>query len=175
MTTGFFGKIPATGDFVSWNLPRNFVDRWDRWMSMELKARPDEGELDTRAWRFVVPAGIFCDQICAGVWRMSEDRVGRRYPFVISAVGDAIAADDAWYDSIAHLVNAAVVEFWTTPELVEQLKQIEISFGTGASSPIAFWSVDWEVQELTFADIHELAERGLPMMRAERPDTEVLI
>ncbi|TIX27472.1 MAG: type VI secretion system-associated protein TagF, partial [Mesorhizobium sp.] len=81
LNTGFFGKIPATGDFVSANLPRTFIDRWDRWMSMELRARPDEGELDSRVWRFIVQAAIFGDQPCAGVWRMSEDRVGRRYPF----------------------------------------------------------------------------------------------
>jgi len=61
MNTGFFGKIPATGDFVAANLPRIFIDRWDRWMSMELLARPDEGELDSRAWRFIIQAGIFGD------------------------------------------------------------------------------------------------------------------
>ena len=33
--TGFFGKIPTADDFVSWNLPKVFIDRWDRWMSME--------------------------------------------------------------------------------------------------------------------------------------------
>ncbi|TIU19791.1 MAG: type VI secretion system-associated protein TagF, partial [Mesorhizobium sp.] len=87
MNTGFFGKIPATGDFVAWNLPRAFIDRWDRWMSMELRARPDVGELDPRAWRFIVQTGIFGDQPCAGAWRMSEDRVGRRYPFAIVRLG----------------------------------------------------------------------------------------
>ena len=60
MNTGFFGKIPATGDFVAANLPRTFIDRWDRWISMELRARPDEHEdLDDRVWRFVIQGAIF--------------------------------------------------------------------------------------------------------------------
>ncbi|RVA37347.1 type VI secretion system-associated protein TagF [Mesorhizobium sp. M7A.F.Ca.US.001.01.1.1] len=66
MIIGFFGKIPATGDFVSANLPRTFIDRWDRWMSMELRERPDEGELDSRVWRFIVKGGIFGEQPCSG-------------------------------------------------------------------------------------------------------------
>ena len=36
-----------------------------------------------RTWRFAIQAGIFGDQPCAGAWRMSQDRVGRRYPFAI--------------------------------------------------------------------------------------------
>ncbi|MDO9307080.1 MAG: type VI secretion system-associated protein TagF, partial [Mesorhizobium sp.] len=94
MTTGFFGKIPATGDFVSWNLPRVFIERWDRWMSMELRDRPETGDLNPRIWRFVVPASIFGDQPCAGAWRMSEDRVGRRYPFAIVRIGQPPDAAD---------------------------------------------------------------------------------
>ncbi len=115
--TGFFGKIPAAGDFVSWNLPRSFTDRWDRWFSAELLARPDEGPLDPRAWRFVVPAGVFGDQPVAGVWRMSEDRAGRRYPFVIAAVGAAPDPGDAWFEAVQAALDDAVDSF-LSPDLV---------------------------------------------------------
>jgi type VI secretion system protein ImpM len=173
LNTGFFGKIPATGDFVAWNLPRTFIDRWDRWMSMELRARPDEGELDPRAWRFVVPAGIFSDQPCAGVWRMSEDRVGRRYPFAIVRLGPPPDPADPWFDATAKLVRGAVDELRTFGWIGAQIPALPQPQNLESRHRIAFWLDDWEVQELSFSDIHDLAVNGLPAMRAARVDPEV--
>ena len=33
---GWFGKIPALGDFVTRHLPPSFVQPWDEWLSAEL-------------------------------------------------------------------------------------------------------------------------------------------
>lgn len=174
MSTGFFGKIPATGDFVAWNLPRTFIDRWDRWMSMELRARPDEGELDPRAWRFIIQAGIFGDQPCAGVWRMSEDRVGRRYPFAIVRLGSPPDPGDPWFDAVVDLIDACVEGFWPQVRLAERVTHLPPpSAGLGAQR-IVFWCDDWEVNEFSFADIHDLAANGLSAMRAARPEAETL-
>ncbi len=30
---GFYGKLPARGDFVRGALPRDFTDRWDAWLN----------------------------------------------------------------------------------------------------------------------------------------------
>jgi type VI secretion system protein ImpM len=171
ITTGFFGKIPATGDFVAAGLPRSFIDRWDRWISMELAARPDGGELDSRVWRFTVPAGIFCDQPCAGAWRMSEDRVGRRYPFAIVAVGTAPAQEDPWFEAAAELALAAVERDMSPATLTSRLATLDAPTSDGKAAAILFWSDDWEVRELVFADIHDLARNGLPAMRAARRET----
>ena len=165
MTIGFFGKIPATGDFVGWNLPRIFTDRWDRWMSIELRDRPEDGDLDTRNWRFAIQGGIFGDQPCAGAWRMSRDRVGRRYPFAVVSLGPVPDASDPWYDAVASCVTGAVEGGWTTDEIMEQIARVPSPSTQTASDRITFWCDDWEVQEFVFADIHELAEKGLPSMR----------
>ncbi|RWE75505.1 MAG: type VI secretion system-associated protein TagF [Mesorhizobium sp.] len=174
LNTGFFGKIPATGDFVSANLPRVFIDRWDRWMSMELRARPDEGELDSRVWRFIVQAAIFGDQPCAGVWRMSEDRVGRRYPFTIVRLGPLPDPGDAWFDAIANLVNGSVEKFWPQARLIERLADVPQPLPGLNTNAIMFWCDDWEVHEFRFTDIHDLASAGLPAMRAPRGRAEAL-
>ena len=170
LTIGYFGKIPATGDFVAWNLPRIFIDRWDRWMSMELGARPDEGELDSRVWRFAIKAGIFGDQPCAGAWRMSEDRVGRRYPFAIVALGATPEAGDAWYDAVAYLLQRCVEEHASQLVLVEGLRDMPLPSGNTIDPQIVFWRDDWEVREVRFTDIHDLAANGLPAMRAVSAD-----
>lgn len=165
MTTGFFGKIPATGDFVSWNLPRVFIERWDRWMSMELRDRPETGELNTRVWRFAIAAGIFGDQPCAGAWRMSEDRVGRRYPFAIIRVGPPPDADDRWYDGVCGMLDRCIAEGWPQSWLQERLEEFQEPVTPATADRIAFWTDDWEVRELVFADIYDLADNGLPAMR----------
>jgi type VI secretion system protein ImpM len=166
LSTGFFGKIPATGDFVAANLPRTFIDRWDRWMSMELLTRPDEGELDSRAWRFAVPAAIFCDQPCAGVWRMSEDRVGRRYPFAIVRLGPPPNPSDPWFEQITELARVAVDHSLSTEIISRRLAGIAPPVSSQPATTIAFWSDDWEVKEFSFVDIHDLAQSGLPAMRS---------
>lgn len=174
MSTGFFGKIPATGDFVAWNLPRTFIDRWDRWMSMELRARPDEGELDPRAWRFIIQSGIFGEQPCAGVWRMSEDRVGRHYPFAIVRLNQLPDPGDAWFDAIANVVDGCVDKRRPQARLIEQLANIPQPRVGVNSTAIMFWCDDWEINEFKFTDIHDLAAAGLPAMRAPRGKAEAL-
>ncbi|MBZ9777001.1 type VI secretion system-associated protein TagF [Mesorhizobium sp. CO1-1-8] len=173
ISTGFFGKIPATGDFVAANLPRTFIDRWDRWMSMELRARPDEGELDPRAWRFIVQAGIFGEQPCAGVWRMSEDRVGRHYPFAIVRLGSPPDPGDRWFDMVAGFIKGAVEDSWPMARLNEKLATLAPPASQSEAQPIAFWCDDWEIYEFSFVDIHDLAANALPAMRAARAVTEV--
>jgi type VI secretion system protein ImpM len=172
VTIGFFGKIPATGDFVAAGLPRVFIDRWDRWMSMELGARPDEGELDSRVWRFTVPAAIFCDQPCGGVWRMSEDRVGRRYPFAIAAVGVTPSPEDPWFEAAARLAYVTVEEHWSTQQLSHRLGALEPPEARRRAETITFWCDDSRINEFGFADIHDLAANGLPSMRLARFESE---
>lgn len=167
LNIGFFGKIPATGDFVAWNLPRTFIDRWDRWMSRELHERPDEGELDPRTWRFVVPAGVFSNQACAGVWRMSEDRVGRRYPFAVVAVSAAPDPSDVWFGRVTEILAACIERRQTTATAAEELSRLPPP-ALGGANAIVFWRDDWEVHELHFTDIHDLAANGLPAMRSPR-------
>jgi type VI secretion system protein ImpM len=173
-TTGFFGKIPAAGDFVSWNLPRAFTDRWDRWMSRDLLDHPSRGPLDPRAWRFTVPAGIFCDQPVAGVWRMSEDGAGRRYPFVIARIGPVPDPGDPWFDGVADALTDAIEAFRPLAVVQGRLGRLAPPrVGRGADR-IVFWLDDWEVHELAFGDIHDLAASGLRTMRAPRPELEDL-
>lgn len=164
-TTGFYGKIPAAGDFVSWNLPRSFTDRWDRWFSAELLARPDTGSLDPRAWRFVVPAGVFGDQPVAGVWRMSEDRAGRRYPFVIARLGPTPDPGDPWFDVVEEVLVGAIEDFDSFVKLVDKVGRAPLPLKPRVAGRIVFWLDDWHVEEIGFKDANELSNFGLNKIR----------
>jgi type VI secretion system protein ImpM len=167
LTTGFFGKVPTADDFVSWNLPKDFTDRWGRWMSMELAARPGEGDFESRAWRFSVCGGIFGERAASGVWRMSRDRLGRRFPFVVAGLGTPPDPADAWFDGITAVVDGMVTRFETQHRATRQIGRLQPASAREADR-ICFWLDDWEVVEVTFADIHDLAANGLPTIRAAR-------
>ena len=54
---GFFGKLPAAGDFVSRRLPRDFVRFWDRWVARHLVPRLAAGHAALLPARAGAPPG----------------------------------------------------------------------------------------------------------------------
>ncbi len=108
--SGFYGKIPARGDFVGAGLPRAVVDAFDGWMRASLEAsRNALGDdwqacwMEAPVWRFAAPvAGV----PLGGVWLPSIDRVGRAFPLVLAT--DAACAGSAWLDAVEQIGIAAV-------------------------------------------------------------------
>jgi type VI secretion system protein ImpM len=100
---GFYGKMPAAGDFVTRRLPGDFVRVWDRWLAQHivplfgLEAWPADTAL-----RFLSGPGAF--GAAAGIVLQSADRVGRRFPLsVVARLPEAplkLAYADAWFESI---------------------------------------------------------------------------
>ena len=89
---GFFGKIPNHGDFVTRNLPRDFLDGWDEWLQRaiaESKSELGDTWLDTYLtspiWRFVLVPGVCGEKGWAGILMPSVDRVGRYFPLTITS------------------------------------------------------------------------------------------
>lgn len=76
---GFFGKLPAAGDFVARGLPEGFVRPWDRWLTRHVAPLP----LPVGGLRFSLVSGGRC---VAGVLLPSQDRHGRRYPLSLVSV-----------------------------------------------------------------------------------------
>jgi len=106
---GWFGKIPALGDFTGRRLPPEFVEPWDQWLSTELSdARqllgPDwpPSHLDAPIWRFVLTPGVLDSRYWFGILLPSADRVGRRFPLSLAASGEqAFARLHAWWAGLA--------------------------------------------------------------------------
>ncbi|WP_435230892.1 type VI secretion system-associated protein TagF [Pseudopelagicola sp. nBUS_20] len=89
---GAFGKIPALGDFLRFNLPAEFIAIWDGWLQAgmltakeEMGVRWDECYLTAPIWRFSLPRGIAGKLAVSGILMPSVDRVGRRYPLTLAA------------------------------------------------------------------------------------------
>jgi type VI secretion system protein ImpM len=111
---GWFGKLPALGDFASRRLPDAWIAPWDEWLQAELvNARAALGD---DAWtavymvapvrRFWLAPGLLTSQAWLGVLMPSVDSVGRHFPFTLAAplraghaaLVDALANDD-WLDA----------------------------------------------------------------------------
>jgi type VI secretion system protein ImpM len=112
---GWYGKLPALGDFATRRLPPAMVTRCDTWLSAGLAASRRElgGEwldlyLTAPIWRFAWSAGLAGDETWVGVLMPSVDRVGRYFPLLLAAPcpaeepaeGVAGAAED-WLDRLA--------------------------------------------------------------------------
>ena len=88
---GFFGKLPAKGDFLSRQLPREFLDPWDGWLQAAMhSSREQLGDawlelyLTGPIWRFALSPGVCGADAWYGVMMPSVDRVGRYFPLTIA-------------------------------------------------------------------------------------------
>ncbi|MDX8523709.1 type VI secretion system-associated protein TagF [Mesorhizobium sp. MSK_1335] len=107
---GFYGKMPATGDFVTRRLPADFVRVWDRWLAQHIVPLFGvESWPQSMALRFL--AGPACFGASMGVIVQSADRVGRRFPLsVVAPLAEAslkLAYSDSWFDGIEKAAFAA--------------------------------------------------------------------
>jgi len=127
---GFFGKLPALGDFVRRELPHAFVDPWDEWLQRCVAdSKTVLGEswlptyLNSPVWRFVILPGVCGEAGWAGILMPSVDKVGRYFPLTIAAaMGDnpqpfQIVHDAAdWFDAAESLALTVLHEDKVEPD-----------------------------------------------------------
>ena len=107
---GFYGKMPATGDFVTRRLTGEFVRLWDRWLAQHLV--PLFGQdiwPPATALRFLAGPNSF--GASAGIILQSADKVGRKFPLSVVALLPeapvALTHAEAWFAGIEEAATAA--------------------------------------------------------------------
>jgi type VI secretion system protein ImpM len=90
---GFCGKLPARGDFVTFGLPRCFVEPWHDWVQHVLprvrQAFGDEWQdvwNEAPVWRFALSPGVCGPDAALGLWMPSIDGIGRHFPLTFAAI-----------------------------------------------------------------------------------------
>jgi type VI secretion system protein ImpM len=89
---GFYGKIPAHGDFVRGNVADALAQRFVRWLEEAWEAcHRSKGQLPREPVRFLFRAAGETRAL-VGVMRGSQDRVGRQFPLAVfvPAAGPAV-------------------------------------------------------------------------------------
>ena len=134
---GWFGKIPALGDFVGRGLPPSLIGPWDAWLSAELSEsrrllaqRWAEAYAQAPALGFLLGATVIDGQGWQGILLPSRDRVGREFPLTIAqcrpapnatSPGAARAAPGLeWWDGLLS-VGQQVLEQCRTADGVDEL------------------------------------------------------
>ncbi|MFT8247010.1 type VI secretion system-associated protein TagF [Roseomonas sp. BN140053] len=155
--TGFFGKMPAHGDFVRRNLPASFVGPWDEWLQSGIAAAREElGENwaaaweGAPAWRFALPAGACGPEPVAGLLLPSRDTVGRLFPLTLAAVPAAVQPGETWFAALEALAREARAGGMDADRLAEALPAPE---GEGAEAP-GWWTpeLEWPLAALLPAE-----------------------
>ena len=115
---GFFGKLPARGDFVGRRLDEAFRTGFDGWLQRSLATSKRQlgdswlpAYLNTPIWRFVLGPGLCGTSPSAGVMIPSVDRVGRYFPLVLAAQlpgclspGTLFHSARDWFDAAERLI-----------------------------------------------------------------------
>ena len=87
---GYFGKLPARGDFLSRRVPPSIAPAWEAWLQELTATVRETGErgwqdawLTAPLWHFVLGRNLASPHGAAGVLVASADRVGRLFPFTL--------------------------------------------------------------------------------------------
>ena len=140
---GFFGKVPALGDFVSRRMRPGMTASWDQWLGLlTLAAREAAGAdwpeawLTAPLWHFVLGADLAHPTGAAGVLVASADRVGRLFPFTVIGPAHGIP-DELWSDAVEDLVMQSLEDEFSPDILDSALKQLGPPAGGEAIQPAA--------------------------------------
>jgi type VI secretion system protein ImpM len=132
--SGYFGKLPARGDFVTTGLPSTVVRAWDRAVSSALASakttladRWSDIWLQAPVWRFALPATMCGPTPLLGLWMPSIDKAGRHFPLMIATICPGATPEQmarhgsAWLDQAEDAGRAAIADDLTPEQLTARL------------------------------------------------------
>jgi type VI secretion system protein ImpM len=124
---GFYGKLPARGDFVRTGLPREFVDPWDDWLQTVIAGSQSmmgdawlPAYLEAPIWRFTLPPGMCGGFAALGLMLPSVDKAGRYFPLTFAALrvrGFSASSGEAWLGRCEEAGFAALEKDITPQEI----------------------------------------------------------
>lgn len=160
LSFGFWGKLPARGDFLRAGLPASFVTPWDGWLSrvmaesrIRLGAAWLGAWLEAPIWRFALAPGLAGPEGAIGAWLPSVDRAGRHFPLTVALLVPGagplalLAAGGGWLEGAVASGLAAILEDLPPEELAARLADglaepdyppPEAALGSGAAG--LWWS-----------------------------------
>ena len=133
---GWYGKIPALGDFASRRLPTFFITSWDAWLQRVLEGSRStlgnawlETYLHCPLWSFLLMPGVCGNKAWGGILMPSVDKVGRYFPLTVCgelqrlpASTEELGALLGWINQLEQPALAALETQHTVEQLEVELK-----------------------------------------------------
>lgn len=149
---GFYGKLPAYGDFIQKRLPQDFVNPWHEWLQkgmMAVRESDPDGwltyYLNCPAWSFALSAGVCGEQAVAGVTIPSVDKVGRYFNFTMASIlppgtepTSLAFARHSWFDTLENLALSALDEENDQDQIEQAINDLSAELSWDSASPPFF-------------------------------------
>lgn len=141
---GWYGKMPAAGDFIHRRLEQQTIHWWHRWLSQGLMDGRQayahtvvDAYMRSPIWNFVMPANQGLNVVQMGCIAPSRDRVGRLYPLLVSLIipgacfeKQIINGSARFYQQVGHALLQAVGHGCSPPQFEAALKNAQISMSS---------------------------------------------
>ncbi len=149
--TGFYGKLPARGDFVCQHLPAAFTRPWDDWLARVIGASQTAlganwvaAWLEAPVWRYALAPGVAGAAAVLGLILPSVDRAGRYFPLCFAALFPDAAprqagGDPDWLDR-CEAAGRAALEQDTPPDQLAALMGPPPAHAPDLPHGSAFWT-----------------------------------
>jgi type VI secretion system protein ImpM len=139
---GFFGKLPATGDFVTRGLPDAFRKSWDAWITRHVAPRLRLGT----GWpqgglrvRLVSGSRVAAMVIVPGV-----DSAGRVFPLSLCLIGKTLPGPAGlcpWFSGARRCAETAMARRLEADALQNALEALDApEGGNGDTPPMLVWT-----------------------------------
>ncbi|EYD77451.1 IcmF-related protein [Rubellimicrobium mesophilum DSM 19309] len=137
---GLWGKLPATGDFISRGLPDAFRARWDAWVTRHLAALAEPWPAGGLRFRLVSGG-----QTASGLVAPSRDAAGRSFPFtalVVLPFAPSTVDIDRWCDGVLPLLIEAKSgavggdDLWRALDALPRPSMVRL----GPDAPLLLWT-----------------------------------
>ncbi|TGO03698.1 hypothetical protein PN36_01660 [Candidatus Thiomargarita nelsonii] len=172
---GFYGKLPCRGDFVTRELPKDFVLPWDRWLQDSLASSQEQlGEswvdtyLFSPIWHFMLSANLCGSSSWMGLIMPSVDKVGRYFPLTLavklpSQIAESSLADKAianWFAQADKLALSTLEESFELAQFEQKIAQLELPPMSNAKAHQTAWYVPVLHEDDFAAHCKSVAESG---------------
>ena len=131
--SGFYGKLPARGDFVRFGLPRAFTDPWDDWLGAVIAGSRAQmadawlpAYLEAPVWRFSLPAGLCGASPVVGLMLPSVDKPGRYFPLTFAALCETSPPVEAWLNRCEDAGYAALEQDTPPDEIAAMIGHLAV-------------------------------------------------
>ncbi len=150
-TPGYYGKMPAYGDFVTRRLARSFVEPWDVWLQACISTSRDQlgdswlqSYLVSPIWRFVLSEGICGNNAWFGLIMPSVDRVGRHFPLTLAMSVEANHSvicvannEEQWFANAEEVALSALDKNIDLATFNEKINALGVPLSLDDESPCA--------------------------------------